>query len=397
MDAKKFKIKLKDLKKIKKYAYLLAYSRKKHYAIPLPFPLPVLVKRQNIYTQVPIVPRYVQKPASQQMYSETNYESLDAPYTMQSSNHLYDYKNQIHNNYPEPEPEHTMNSPTYIKAKQRIRSQYQPQMRGPIQMGPTKYLSQFMNHVHTPWDGEQNREIFTKLLSGQAKLVMPNQIHLGSFILAPKQSAQKSLGRYPNTLNSVDGGKDDEQQDNGSSNSNSSETSHMSEQGMKQSASEIYMSAIRPALDLVDPLYRIHAPRLVQLAPFSKQFYSRPVSMIQPQMAAAANAFMSLTEPQIVAASKQVESSALAEGMDLANGASVIPILPIADANYQERLIRLMRRAKNLDASQRVALVGPSLGHERAARLSEQSPIFVAAPHHLGIPMIPGQLRLINY
>ena len=70
VDAKK--LKLKDLKKLKKYAFLLASQRNRLYAIPFPVPLPVFVKRQHIYTQVPVVPRYVQKPYSYQTSDQSD-------------------------------------------------------------------------------------------------------------------------------------------------------------------------------------------------------------------------------------------------------------------------------------------------------------------------------------
>lgn len=63
------KLKLKDLKKLKKYAYLAAGMSSKFYAIPFPLPLPVFIKRQHIYTQIPIIPRYVDPPKSTLTYS----------------------------------------------------------------------------------------------------------------------------------------------------------------------------------------------------------------------------------------------------------------------------------------------------------------------------------------
>jgi len=153
-------IKLKNLKKAKKYLYLLAPQRKKLYAIPFPVPLPVFVKRQHIYTQIPIIPQYVQQPyyAAQPSHQDAYevYGSMSAP-------------------APELYSAHPQTSQTHK----------------PIGPYNRKYLAQIaanMSKKHPMVAAASNqRDLFAKLLSGQAKILTPRPIRVANILTGLKQ------------------------------------------------------------------------------------------------------------------------------------------------------------------------------------------------------------------
>lgn len=249
-----------------------------------------------------------------------------------------------------------------------------------FQLSPSKYFSNIadaINQVYPYWDNEQNRELLSKLIGGPAKILMPSQIQLGSLILTPKQNK--------NAPQQTEDNKNDNNQSDTNSNPNSTSNDQQQEQpANKPSASELYMSALRPALDYGESLYRLRSPRFVQLAPL-KPIYPRPIAMLQPPLATAASAYMSLVEPQLVAASSQPDVATANDGLDslasgsAAGGAAVVPVVPIADL-HQERLIRAVHRARQLEASHRVALVRSSLERDREARLIGPSPVLLGIP-----------------
>lgn len=396
-DAKK--IKLKDLKKVKKYAYLFAHQRKKLYAIPFPVPLPVLVKRQQIYTQVPIIPRYVQKPMTYEQHQALSYPenqndlgTHDSPYPM-SSMTSYDIRPNL-NQQQQPYKRRRPNDYRYIKQLQQSNSLSQLMgAKSMLPLTPAKYISQLasvFNQVYPAWDNEHSREIFSKLLSGQAKMMIPSQIQLGSLVFTTNKHADKGQDSDENKNESND-------HQNNSTSVSSSSSSSQDQSVNKPSASELYMSALRPVLDYgLDPIYRIRSPRFVQLAPM-KPFYPKAIPLLHPHMASsAANAIMSLVEPQTVSASNQVES--VETNHDPHGAGPVVPVIPIGDT-YQDRLVQAVHRARQLEASQRLALVRTTLEREKQARLLEVNPILLAAAasNQFSAPILPSQLRLLNY
>ncbi|KAG9511413.1 Charged multivesicular body protein 5 [Fragariocoptes setiger] len=77
------KIKLKDIKKAKKLAALLLLpQKKKYYAVPFPVPLPIFVKRQNVYHQVPVIHKQIEQPyPAEPIYMPEPYYETEHQYT----------------------------------------------------------------------------------------------------------------------------------------------------------------------------------------------------------------------------------------------------------------------------------------------------------------------------
>lgn len=417
-DAKNIEIKLKDLKKANKYDFLLVDQRKKLYPIGLPFPLPVLVKRQPPIhsSSISMLSKYNQKPPRYRPYVDPL--ELQDVYPISSSSIVANGKRKQHIQYKHPiDPYHDQSG---NQAKHRYQH-YQPLVLRPVsksmlQLSPSKYYSHIgdeINQVYPSWEGEQNREILGKLISGQGRILFPSRIQLDSLILTPKQL--KNSQTEDNNENDTS----DQNDTSSNSHSKSNTTSdNQQEPANKPSASELYMSALRPALDYGEALYRLRTPRFVQLAPL-KPIYSRPIAMLQPPLAVAANTFMSLVEPQLVAPSSQSAVSNNNDGFESLSssspgGATLLPIMPMPIADpYQERLVRAVQRARQLEAGHRVALVKsthermgdvnlnptnriPRRHEKQEVRLVDSQPVFLAT-HQFGIPLVPTQIRLLNY
>lgn len=73
-------LKIKKTMKVasKVASFMMPPSRKKLYAVPVPFPFPVFIKRKHIYTQVPVVPRYSYKPQLAPQVDSQSYASSSA-------------------------------------------------------------------------------------------------------------------------------------------------------------------------------------------------------------------------------------------------------------------------------------------------------------------------------
>lgn len=162
-DAKK--LKLKDLKKLKKYAYLTAGMSSKFYAIPFPLPLPVFIKRQYIYTQIPIVPRYVDHPKSSSTYSTG--ASISDSYESASTTGSYALESNR-------APEYMSYAPT---AKDKRPQHHKDQLEGFKMSGSNnryiKTLAGLLNSGPMKLGVGGQRDIINKLVSGQAKVISP--------------------------------------------------------------------------------------------------------------------------------------------------------------------------------------------------------------------------------
>lgn len=181
-EAKKIKKIVKELKKLKKYAYLLAANKKKLYAIPFPMPLPVFVKRQHIYTQVPIIPRYVQQPQpyggpSLSTEASFNYELVAGNYAPEM--HSASYSKDYH-----PSTSSPSSSSTHGVSSKRPSSSSSASSNGQNDLvshylsASSKYLSQIANLMGQsgPVSGNMNKDLISKLLSGQARVLTPSAL-----------------------------------------------------------------------------------------------------------------------------------------------------------------------------------------------------------------------------
>lgn len=271
------KIKIKDLKKAKKYAYLLATQRKKFYAIPVPLPLPVFVKRQQIYTQVPIVPRYVHQPATSHQQHHQHYYSYDSspssydPYSS-SSNSPYASSSSSYEYGGASSPYHTSSSPYPSTAMRYNLMRYNPMMMGPAGLlssplagfssqhnSKSKYLTSLANALGQAYPVLGNAAqgvvagngVVGKLLSGQAKVLPPSQIKSILFNSKPVNGAATYKQQHETQEQQQDKDSDSSsessksQKDSGSSStSNSTASNNNKDNQDKPSASEAIYSTI---------------------------------------------------------------------------------------------------------------------------------------------------------
>lgn len=271
------KIKLKDLKKLKKYAYLLAGQRKKFYAIPFPFPLPVFVKRQQIYTQIPVIHRQVTAPQPYglpSMSSGDSYEAMSSSYSTPEPK--YPAGEEYYapsSNYATPKKPPRSSSHRYPSS-----SSYLGSLSSGLASPSSKYLSQIMSLAlnqaspgaaaaaaatsassGTSLGMTTGREVIGKLLSGQAKVLSPtslistlkrptatSQEQSSSSGYENEQKSSSSAGGSSSSTGSGGGGATD---DSGSSSASGTKSSGNSAsdsvETTKPSASEMHRSRMR--------------------------------------------------------------------------------------------------------------------------------------------------------
>lgn len=358
------KIKIKDLKKAKKYAYLLASQRKKLYAIPFPVPLPVFVKRQHIYTQIPVVPRYVQQP-----YYHHQQESSYDPYASMSA---------------------------YAPESVQPPVSHHPRKTVATIGRPTKYIAELasvIGHAYPRVLGSDyhiggQRDVVGKLLSGQAKVLSP-----ATLISSLKQKLPPKQEQEGNKASSI------------ADNSTSKATK---EPGNKPSASEIRLRSLpRPAVPSYfypNELYRMPASSSLlnpYMAPFLPAAQATGALMPHPML------YPMLHSPQLTpgllqqmaAESQPVEPESPIDEQQkpevqevAASSKSVRNIeLPGAGRAHPDQLIEAMQKARHHQALQL------ALAREREeARVAESNALALHA-HQLGLPVLPSHLRLLNY
>lgn len=196
-EAKKAKKAIKELKKLKKYAYLLAANKKKLYAIPFPMPMPVFVKRQQIYTQVPIIPRYVQQPQAYSAQPEAAPATTEssAGYELMSGSYAPEVRVPSSSAYYSPKGAYSA-AQSYgpSSMSSRKRPSYSSAAGSPYSSGAgelaqqylgssgAKYLSQIAGLLGQASpssmgsSGTTNRDLLTKLLTGQARVLPPTAL-----------------------------------------------------------------------------------------------------------------------------------------------------------------------------------------------------------------------------
>lgn len=404
-------IKLKDLKKAKKYAYLLAPQRKKLYAIPFPVPLPVFVKRQHIYTQVPVVPRYVQQP---NYGSNENGDSYSQDQYSAYSN--LDYYSQ--NKVPSSSSSSSSSSSTSTSSKKSNNNNKQKdEKQQQSASSPSKYFTQLASAIGQAYPGilgannmgngnalssltANQRDIISKLLTGQAKILAPYQLRS----LLSGSKLQFSQMRSPQAPS-----EQQEQQDRPSNlhdNANSTYGGGKSEPGNKESASELYASSLRSPQSLnsfehypgLVP-YRIAASNQVHLSPHHMHAMAAQAArlqMLRPHLAAAAAA------------------------------AAVTNMVPVLDQQFSEPGSNSMETAQHqpdiqeplASNAQEYELVGSNKQHpehifeamqkqhhelhsalareKEEARIAESNSLAIAA-HQYGLPIIHRPIHLVNY
>lgn len=184
--AKKLLKRLKKLKKLKKYAWLLAAQQKRFYAIPFPMPLPIFVKRQQIYTQIPVIPRYVQQPqhyGGQPAAEESQAEMLSLGTGTTPSELHY-----------APDEQHSRPQHTQARRRKRPGAQHGWQLAAGSLPSSARYLQQLaslVGHAHSSSSASSDtqaqggsggggvgthRELLSKLLGGQAKVIAPSSL-----------------------------------------------------------------------------------------------------------------------------------------------------------------------------------------------------------------------------
>lgn len=366
-DAKKIKIKIKDLKKAKKYAYLLASQRKKLYAIPFPVPLPVFVKRQHIYTQVPIVPRYVQQP--QYEHHESSYD----PYAAMSA-----YYPETVQHYPSHYPRKTV--ATIGK--------------------PTKYLAQLANAIGQTYpvlgSGYQignQRDVVGKFLSGQAKVLSP--------VSLISNLKQKSSNK-----------PEQEKGDQKASSANSTTKQISTEPGDKPSASKVYLRSLPrpPALPYEYPtdVYRVPHSLVSMMHPYMSPYLPAaqtsgalvPQPMLYPMLhpqhlLQQMSAEQQLVEPIGGMINVAHDSPSQNQEHEVQETSASRPVQNVrapgeARAN-PDQLVEALQKARHHQA------IRLALAREREeARIAESNALALRA-HQLGLPVIPSQLHLLNY
>lgn len=255
------KIKIKDLKKAKKYAYLLATQRKKFYAIPVPLPLPVFVKRQQIYTQIPVVPRFVQQPpsySSHQPHQSSYYTSSGGGYGEQQA--TYDpYASAMSSSY-----EYQQQLP--------VSSHFKYPYRYPMSSGSlmglgggsskSKYLASLAQALGQAYpvlggaaQGVVGSNVVGKLLSGQAKVLPPSQIK-NLLFSSGKTSTTGSYKQSSSSSSAKDQSGDDQHEgdengkhsskDNSSSSSSASNSTAKDNQDKPSASESIYSTMYNP-------------------------------------------------------------------------------------------------------------------------------------------------------
>jgi len=208
---KKILKKLKELKKLKKYAWILAAQNKKFYAIPFPMPLPVFVKRQQIYTQIPIIPRYVQHPqpygtpamphqSIDSIYSQSDVLAAGGTTTGETRypSGLEYYQSQMgSSSKPKRKRSKQQSAASGYSSSSATADQY-----GAALANSAKYLQQIAAILTRNYDGlsggygsssGKGRDVLNKLLTGQAKVLAPTSL-LASIKSSPAAMPSAAYG-----------------------------------------------------------------------------------------------------------------------------------------------------------------------------------------------------------
>lgn len=365
-DAKK--IKIKDLKKVKKYAYLLAGQRKKLYAIPFPVPLPVFVKRQHIYTQVPIVPRYIQQPSNH--YSS---DSMADPYASMLS---YSQK-EFDPSYYHPTPSASFHAG-------ETKSSSSPQSKT-----TSRYISQLANVLSQNYPLQ--REVITKLLNGQAKIISPSQIKVISILTGLKQQGSKRPQEHHDSTQA------NSDSSSSSKNNNTTKADPSTDSKGSASSNELYMSQSRhrrPVGLVPSNFYRIPPGLMHTYSPYLTSSHAAPrLPMFHPQL--ASELMQTLVEPQLIEANDQLESQLASQqdnqDIQAAPNSQDYEFVALNKANPEQLLAVALEKARR----QR-ALEATLIRAKEEQRAAETDSLALHA-HQLGLPLIPGPLRLVNY
>lgn len=184
IDAKKIKnYKLKDFKKLKEFAFIAGGSRKKYYPIPFPLPLPVFIKRQHIYTQVPIIPRYADYPKTESTYQTGQYM------TDVFGQGTYDYdssRDADHQDYIKPKQKFQN------KQKQQYKSQNYDEIKTSASKRYIRALAGVLGSNSAPIAlGNSQKDIIGKLMSGQVRVLSPAS--LISRLRSPAQTTDQAV------------------------------------------------------------------------------------------------------------------------------------------------------------------------------------------------------------
>lgn len=294
---------LKKAKKLKKYAWVLATQRKKFYAIPFPLPLPVFVKRQQIYTQIPIIPRYVHQPQpygnpaasySDSSASASSYPQMSAAEMMS----LGAGTTQSEVRYPGAAEYYSSSSAPTKRNKKR--PQQQQSTSGDYQQFATtalptsaKYLQQIAAALAQNYQALSgtsssggHRDVLSKLLSGQAKVLAPST--LLSSIKSPASSAA-TTSQQQKTHDELYEQGDQAERDNASSSPSSSPAPGDSSSGpdnggahssetkssdaaadTKTAASEFYRTLPRPLRIRMSRLAQMQREQQLSLMPINR-------------------------------------------------------------------------------------------------------------------------------
>lgn len=424
------KIKLKDLKKAKKYAYLLATQKKKFYAIPIPMPLPVFVKRQQIYTQVPVVPRYVQQPPSyqqQQHYQSYNPYEYSMPEASYGSPSEYASSGSQHYSmirYPQV---------GYYGASggARLYGQQFPLTRG-------RYFSQLANGLLSqgyPSVLGVQKDVVGKLLSGQAKVLPPSQIK--NLLFSSKSPTQYATedSKSPSEASSNSTTSASSSSSSPSPSASSSASSSAQEAQDKPSASELYpihqqqysagyhpMDPFALAASHSDRYYRpVHYAAPYLAAGRSPYHNSRaiipviarhpgylaaplaaPADMMQQYMAAAAAAAAAAASDS---QGQQVDQMQLQESQldPQEQEPSAAKSNPAASGNVETEIKlsgeqqRLAQEQLTILRKQQLQAIHSALIRRKLEAQLAEANTFALAAHQLGASTGHSQIRLINF
>lgn len=402
-----------SLNEAKIIKYLIAAPRKKLYAVPFPFPLPVFVKRQRIYTQVPVVPRYVQQPSYGTKELTESYSSHPDQYPAYSSS--LDYYNQAKESLS---ASHSTSAKTSKKLTSSKDSSEKQQLSA---SSLAKYLTQLANVFGQSYPGlglgaasgnalasvsSSQRDIVSKLFTGQAKILAPTQFRYLLSGVAPKLP----IVGLPDTqiLNDPQ-----EQQDKPSSSSsdNNSTSSGKLEPGNEESASKVYLSSLRspPRLTSFEQYpgpsggpYRIAAAsNQIHLSPHQ---YANAVAaqaarlqMQRSHLAAAAAAAAASAVPELdqqlieQPGANQLEEAAQqqADLQDpLVSSAQEYELVASSSKHNPEQIYEALQKQQELQSD---------LAREKdEARIAESNSMALVAQQY-GLPILPRPIHLVNY
>lgn len=395
-----------SLNEAKIIKYLIAAPRKKLYAVPFPFPLPVFVKRQRIYTQVPVVPRYIQKPSWGTKEITESYSSQDS-YPFYSS---LDYQNQAKDSLS---AAHSTKTSKKLNTDSKDSEKQQQSASS-----PSKYFAQLANAFGQSYPGllgaasgvnalaslsSNQRDIVSKLFSGQAKIMAPTQFRYLLSGTAPKLPTLD----LPSTQSLTD----QQEQSPSSSDNNSTSSGGKLEPGNEESASKVYLSSLRspPRLTSFEQYpvpssdsYRIAAAsNQLQLSPqqYANAMAARAarLRMLRPQLAAAAAAAAAASavpdlDQQLIeqtGANQLEEAQQQADLQDpLVSSAQEYEFVASSTRPNPEQFYEALQKQQELQSD---------LATEKdEARIAESNSMALTAQQY-GLPIVSRPIHLMNY